>query len=201
MLPKVVKRRVHALKRLQVQCANIEAKFYEEVHELERKYAALYHPLFEKVLYMLFFIVIFRKDFSFAFCGVHPNLLLLYEANSTRWRKWTHSKCFCMHLKTICLDYCTNWWLSLPLWPDLRSAGMHRCAILKTAWTRSQLLFCQSRLFPERVTRTQPFLVSVKIDSCNPSAPVYVCMCTSVSRLFQWCPFHCAHWKLFNLSW
>lgn len=49
MLPKVVKRRVHALKRLQVQCANIEAKFYEEVHELERKYAALYQPLFEKV--------------------------------------------------------------------------------------------------------------------------------------------------------
>ncbi|CAG5958269.1 unnamed protein product [Menidia menidia] len=48
MLPKVVKRRVHALKRLQVQCANIEAKFYEEVHELERKYAALYQPLFDK---------------------------------------------------------------------------------------------------------------------------------------------------------
>lgn len=49
MLPKVVKRRVHALKRLQVQSASIEAKFYEEVHELERKYAALYQPLFEKV--------------------------------------------------------------------------------------------------------------------------------------------------------
>uniref|UniRef100_A0A3Q0T069 Nucleosome assembly protein 1-like 4a n=1 Tax=Amphilophus citrinellus TaxID=61819 RepID=A0A3Q0T069_AMPCI len=48
MLPKAVKRRVHALKRLQVQCANIEAKFYEEVHELERKYAALYQPLFDK---------------------------------------------------------------------------------------------------------------------------------------------------------
>ncbi|XP_062245528.1 nucleosome assembly protein 1-like 4a isoform X1 [Platichthys flesus] len=48
MLPKVVRRRVHALKRLQVQCANIEAKFYEEVHELERKYAALYQPLFDK---------------------------------------------------------------------------------------------------------------------------------------------------------
>jgi len=48
MLPKVVKRRVHALKRLQVQSANIEAKFYDEVHELERKYAALYQPLFDK---------------------------------------------------------------------------------------------------------------------------------------------------------
>ncbi|XP_062318691.1 nucleosome assembly protein 1-like 4a isoform X2 [Osmerus eperlanus] len=48
LLPKAVKRRVHALKRLQVQCAHIEAKFYEEVHELERKYAALYQPLFDK---------------------------------------------------------------------------------------------------------------------------------------------------------
>ncbi|XP_072292085.1 nucleosome assembly protein 1-like 4a isoform X2 [Eucyclogobius newberryi] len=48
MLPKAVKRRVHALKRLQVQCANIEAKFYEEVHELERKYSTLYQPLFDK---------------------------------------------------------------------------------------------------------------------------------------------------------
>ncbi|XP_034032781.1 nucleosome assembly protein 1-like 4a isoform X3 [Thalassophryne amazonica] len=48
MLPKAVKRRVHALKRLQVQYANIEAQFYEEVHELERKYAALYQPLFDQ---------------------------------------------------------------------------------------------------------------------------------------------------------
>uniref|UniRef100_A0A8C4RJQ3 Nucleosome assembly protein 1-like 1 n=1 Tax=Erpetoichthys calabaricus TaxID=27687 RepID=A0A8C4RJQ3_ERPCA len=47
-LPKVVKRRVNALKNLQVKCAKIEAKFYEEVHELERKYAALYQPLFDK---------------------------------------------------------------------------------------------------------------------------------------------------------
>uniref|UniRef100_A0A4W3I9T2 Nucleosome assembly protein 1-like 4b n=1 Tax=Callorhinchus milii TaxID=7868 RepID=A0A4W3I9T2_CALMI len=47
-LPKVVKRRINALKNLQVTCAHIEAKFYEEVHELERKYAALYQPYFEK---------------------------------------------------------------------------------------------------------------------------------------------------------
>uniref|UniRef100_A0A3Q2XRM4 Nucleosome assembly protein 1-like 1 n=1 Tax=Hippocampus comes TaxID=109280 RepID=A0A3Q2XRM4_HIPCM len=47
-LPKVVKRRINALKNLQVKCAHIEAKFYEEVHELERKYAALYQPLFDK---------------------------------------------------------------------------------------------------------------------------------------------------------
>lgn len=44
-----MKRRVNALKNLQVKCAHIEAKFYEEVHELERKYAALYQPLFDKV--------------------------------------------------------------------------------------------------------------------------------------------------------
>ncbi|KAL2094140.1 hypothetical protein ACEWY4_011452 [Coilia grayii] len=47
-LPKAVKRRVHALKRLQLQYAHTEAKFYQEVHELERKYAALYQPLFDK---------------------------------------------------------------------------------------------------------------------------------------------------------
>ena len=62
MLPKVVKRRVHALKRLQVQCANIEAKFYEEVHELERKYAALYHPLFDKVKFLAIFYLICYYD-------------------------------------------------------------------------------------------------------------------------------------------
>ena len=44
-----MKRRVNALKNLQVKSAHIEAKFYEEVHELERKYAALYQPIFDKV--------------------------------------------------------------------------------------------------------------------------------------------------------
>ncbi|KAJ8249093.1 hypothetical protein GJAV_G00231100 [Gymnothorax javanicus] len=47
-LPKSVKRRVNTLKQLQVKSAHIEAKFYEEVHDLERKYAALYQPLFDK---------------------------------------------------------------------------------------------------------------------------------------------------------
>lgn len=47
-LLRVVKRRVNALKNLQVKCAQIEAKFYEEVHDLERKYAVLYQPLFDK---------------------------------------------------------------------------------------------------------------------------------------------------------
>ena len=47
-LPRVVKRRVNALKNLQVKCAQIEAEFYEEVHDLKRKYAVLYQPLFDK---------------------------------------------------------------------------------------------------------------------------------------------------------
>ena len=47
-LPRVVKRRENALKNLQVKCAPTEATFYEEVHDLERKYAVLYQPLFEK---------------------------------------------------------------------------------------------------------------------------------------------------------
>uniref|UniRef100_A0A2K5DRF1 Nucleosome assembly protein 1 like 1 n=1 Tax=Aotus nancymaae TaxID=37293 RepID=A0A2K5DRF1_AOTNA len=41
-LPKVVKRRVDALKNLQVKCAQREAKFYEEAHDLERKYLVLF---------------------------------------------------------------------------------------------------------------------------------------------------------------
>ncbi|EHB08476.1 Nucleosome assembly protein 1-like 1 [Heterocephalus glaber] len=47
-LPRAVKRRVNALKNLQVKCAQTEAKFYKEVHDLERKYAVLYQPLFDK---------------------------------------------------------------------------------------------------------------------------------------------------------
>ncbi|XP_035376870.1 nucleosome assembly protein 1-like 4b isoform X1 [Electrophorus electricus] len=47
-LPPPVRRRVKALKNLQVKSAHVEAKFYEEVHELERKYASLYQPLFDK---------------------------------------------------------------------------------------------------------------------------------------------------------
>uniref|UniRef100_UPI0035902CD3 nucleosome assembly protein 1-like 1 n=1 Tax=Myxine glutinosa TaxID=7769 RepID=UPI0035902CD3 len=47
-LPRSVKRRINALKNLQVKCTNVEALFYKEVHELERKYAALYQPLFDR---------------------------------------------------------------------------------------------------------------------------------------------------------
>ena len=39
---------MNALKNLQVKCAQIEAKLHEEVHDLERKYAVLYQPLFDK---------------------------------------------------------------------------------------------------------------------------------------------------------
>uniref|UniRef100_A0A8C4N782 Nucleosome assembly protein 1 like 1 n=1 Tax=Eptatretus burgeri TaxID=7764 RepID=A0A8C4N782_EPTBU len=47
-LPRSVKRRINALKNLQVKCTNVEALFYKEVHELERKYAAMYQPLFDR---------------------------------------------------------------------------------------------------------------------------------------------------------
>lgn len=47
-LPKVVKRRVKSLKKIQKQMLDIEAKFYEEVHELECKYASQHAPLYEK---------------------------------------------------------------------------------------------------------------------------------------------------------
>lgn len=48
MLPEVVKRRVNALKNIQVECAKLEGKFYEEAHELEMKYSELFRPLYEK---------------------------------------------------------------------------------------------------------------------------------------------------------
>merc|ERR1712154_13492 len=47
-LPKPVKRRIKALKKLQNEVINLEALFYKEVHELECKYAAQYAPLFDK---------------------------------------------------------------------------------------------------------------------------------------------------------
>lgn len=47
-LPKVVKRRLKALKRLQAEVNKVESKFYEEVHELEQKYAAQYEPFFHR---------------------------------------------------------------------------------------------------------------------------------------------------------
>lgn len=47
-LPKSVKRRIKALKKVQLDFGNTEAKFFEEVHALECKYHQLYVPLYEK---------------------------------------------------------------------------------------------------------------------------------------------------------
>ncbi|XP_024874679.1 nucleosome assembly protein 1-like 4 [Temnothorax curvispinosus] len=47
-LPAPVKRRVKALKQLQLVTTNIEAKFYEEVHALECEYYKMCAPLYQK---------------------------------------------------------------------------------------------------------------------------------------------------------
>src|SRR4051794_41785980 len=47
-LPKDVKRRVNGLKFYQSKHAELEAKFQEEILVLEKKYAELYKPLYEK---------------------------------------------------------------------------------------------------------------------------------------------------------
>ncbi|XP_043261771.1 nucleosome assembly protein 1-like 1-B isoform X2 [Colletes gigas] len=47
-LPASVKRRVKALKQLQLFTTNIEAKFYGDIHTLECAYNKLYAPLYEK---------------------------------------------------------------------------------------------------------------------------------------------------------
>ena len=47
-LPAPVKRRLKALKKVQLDATKIEAKFYEEVHQLECKYHEMYKPLYDK---------------------------------------------------------------------------------------------------------------------------------------------------------
>ncbi|KAL6258610.1 hypothetical protein P5V15_010563 [Pogonomyrmex californicus] len=47
-LPASVKRRIKALKQLQLVTTNIEAKFYEEVHALECEYYKMCAPIYEK---------------------------------------------------------------------------------------------------------------------------------------------------------
>jgi hypothetical protein len=47
-LPKEVKRRIKALKKLQNEVINTEAQFYKEVNALELKYIPLYTQLFDK---------------------------------------------------------------------------------------------------------------------------------------------------------
>jgi len=52
-LPKSVKRRLKALKRLQADANKVESRFYEEVHEIERKYMAQYEPFFQRVIFFV----------------------------------------------------------------------------------------------------------------------------------------------------
>lgn len=59
-LPPNVRRRIRALRSLQKEFVDIEAKFYSEVHALECKYEKLYKPLFEKV-----FIYFYMKVMHF----------------------------------------------------------------------------------------------------------------------------------------
>lgn len=47
-LPASVKRRIKALKRLQLEYTNLEVEFFKEVHALECKYHNLYVPLYLK---------------------------------------------------------------------------------------------------------------------------------------------------------
>jgi len=47
-----VKRRLKALKRLQAEANKVESRFYEEVHEIERKYMAQYEPFFQRVRFL-----------------------------------------------------------------------------------------------------------------------------------------------------
>jgi len=47
-MPPQVKRRIKALKKLQLEATHIESKFYEEVHALECKYHKQYEPLYTK---------------------------------------------------------------------------------------------------------------------------------------------------------
>lgn len=47
-LPAKLKRRLNALKNLQMDYLNVETKFFQEVYELEKKYQKLYDPLLDK---------------------------------------------------------------------------------------------------------------------------------------------------------
>lgn len=51
-LPLPTKRRVRALKNVQVDILKLEAQFYEEIQQLEVKYQNLYQPFFDKVRYV-----------------------------------------------------------------------------------------------------------------------------------------------------
>ncbi|VDN05880.1 unnamed protein product [Thelazia callipaeda] len=48
VLPRSIKRRIQALKKLQIDGINIEAQFYERVHQLEAEFAPMFNALHEK---------------------------------------------------------------------------------------------------------------------------------------------------------
>ena len=66
-MPETMKRRIRALKKLQVEHSHIEAKFYMEVQALERKYSALHAPTHEKV----------KRNFSSVYCYISLGFKLL----------------------------------------------------------------------------------------------------------------------------
>ena len=45
---KATMKKINALKNVQLQMLDVESKFYDELHELECKYAKLYEPFYEK---------------------------------------------------------------------------------------------------------------------------------------------------------
>ncbi len=111
LLPKTVKRRVYALKRLQLQSANIEAKFYEEVHELERKYAGLYQPIFDKVCKWL--SVIPSILFKHALCLVGAGSLKYLTPHkpgmlSPAWKLTFRPCCLPVHYLYVTLHHKTS---------------------------------------------------------------------------------------------
>ena len=74
-LPKSVKRRIKALKRLQSDTNKVESKFYEEVHELEQKYAAQYEKFFHRVSWTVLNVIrlvpVSGGDYGVYACSVH----------------------------------------------------------------------------------------------------------------------------------
>lgn len=48
LLPPQVRRRIKALKKLQYETTQLEARYYQDVHKLECKYSALYSELFNR---------------------------------------------------------------------------------------------------------------------------------------------------------
>jgi len=70
-LPKCVRRRIKALKKLQAEHNKIESEFFEEVHHLECKYAAMYDPFFQKVSIVIIANALVGKEAFVKTLSVH----------------------------------------------------------------------------------------------------------------------------------